>query len=188
MPISLDHIELLAAWRRLGVKEEFENQFRCELDQYGEPVKAACPSARRQIVITDVYCQLTEQIGHLAAMSVAVSTRSFGIRVPDVVWMPSEKWERFDHGDPIPFVPDICVEVLLDTDKGKDISGRVEAYLKGGAIEVIVVNECGRVELWGGRGQRPVSTFGIVLSLDVAYLAENGMMPSVSVAERMSST
>jgi Uma2 family endonuclease len=149
-------------------------------------VEDCLPVGWRQIVITDVYCQLTEQIGHLAAMSVAVSTRSFGIRVPDVVWMPSEKWERFDHGDPVPFVPDICVEVLLDTDKRRDIAERVEAYLKGGAIEVIVVNECGRVEWWGGRGQRQVSMFGIVLSLDVAYLSENGMMPPESVSERLS--
>jgi hypothetical protein len=28
--------------------------------------------------------------------------------------MPPEKWEGFDREGPVPFVPDLCVEVLLD--------------------------------------------------------------------------
>jgi Uma2 family endonuclease len=186
MPTPLDGNGLLAAWRRLTATEEFWNRHWCELDVYGGVLMNAYPSARRQIVITDVYCQLTDQIGHLAAMSVAVSTRSFGIRVPDVVWMPSEKWESFDRDDPVPFVPDLCVEVLLDTNRAQDIDRRVEAYLEGGAREVIVVDQRGSVELWGESGQRQASLFGIKLSLDVVYLEEDGMMSPVSVVERLS--
>ncbi|RKE37185.1 putative restriction endonuclease [Paraburkholderia sp. BL23I1N1] len=114
-------------------------------------------------MLTDVFCQLTEQIGHLAAMSVAVTTLSFGIRVPDVVWMPSEKWEGFDRDDPVPFVPDLCVEVLLDRDRPLDIDRRVRAYLEGGASEVIVVGRRGEVEFWGPLGQRHASMLGIAL-------------------------
>src|SRR5258707_2248858 len=35
--------------------------------------------------------------------SAAVTTPSFGIRGPDVVWMPCDKWEAFDRDDPVPF-------------------------------------------------------------------------------------
>jgi Uma2 family endonuclease len=113
---------------------------------------SSCPSARRQIVLTDIYCHLTEQIGHLAATSAAVTTPSFGIRVPDVVWMPSEKWESFDRDDPVPFVPDLCGEVLLDSDRQRDMDRRVTAYLEGGAREVIVVGQRGQIEFWGAGG------------------------------------
>lgn len=174
-PALLDRYELLAAWHRLIPQAELAGRDQYELDELGETILNPFPSARRQIVLTDVYCHLTEHIGHLAAMSVAVTTPSFGIRVPDVVWMPCDRWESFDRDDPVPFVPDLCVEVLLDSDRMQDIHRRVLAYLEGGAREVIVVGQRGQVEYWGAQGQRQASMFGITLSLDRMYFEEGGV-------------
>jgi len=168
-PTLLDRDELLAAWHRLTPKAELAGWHRYELDELGEAVLNPFPSARRQIVLTDAYCQLTEQMGHLAVMSAAVVTPSFGIRVPDVVWMPAEKWDQFDRDEPVPFVPDLCIEVLIDRDPRQDLSRRVRAYLEGGSAEVIVVGQCGQVEFWGVRGLRQASVFGITLSFDQMY-------------------
>jgi Uma2 family endonuclease len=173
-PALLDRSELLAAWHRLIPEAELAGRYRYELDELGEAILNPSPSARRQIVLTDVYCHLTEQIGHLAAMSVAVTTLSFGIRVPDVVWMPCDKWEGFDRDNPVPFVPDLCVEVLLDSDRARDVDRRIEAYLEGGAREVIVVGQYGQVEYWGAGGQRQASDFCKTLSLDRMYFEEAG--------------
>jgi Putative restriction endonuclease len=171
----LDRKGLLFAWRRLTEKAEIGWRDWYELDECGEAVTNSHPSARRRIVLTDIYCQLTEQLGHLAAMAVPVTTPSIGIRVPDVVWMPCDKWEGFDRDDPVPFVPDLCVEVLLDSDRTQDIDRRVKGYLEGGAREVIVVGQCGHAEFWGALGQRQVSMFGITLSLDRLYFEEGGV-------------
>ena len=173
-PALLDRYELLAAWHRLIPEAEPAGRHRYELDELGEAILNLSPSARRQIVLTDVYCHLTEQIGHLAAMSVAVTTPSFGIRVPDVVWMPCDRWEGFDRDDPVPFVPDLCVEVLLDSDRRQDIGQRVMAYLEGGAREVIVVGQLGQVEYWGATGQRKASMFDVAPTLDRMYFEERG--------------
>lgn len=70
-PALLDRYELLAAWRRLTPNTESVEHYRYELDELGEAVPNPSPSARRQIVLTDVYCHLTERMGHLAAMSFA---------------------------------------------------------------------------------------------------------------------
>ncbi|TDN70965.1 Uma2 family endonuclease [Paraburkholderia sp. BL10I2N1] len=171
-PYLLDSNGLLAAWRRLSAHAEFGQGERYELDEWGVPVANACPSARRQIVLTDIFCQVTEQIGHLAAMSVAVTTPSFGIRVPDVVWMPCDRWEDFDRDDPVPFVPDLCVEVLLDSDRAHDLDRRVTSYLEGGAREVIVVGRHGQIEIWGVKGSRQASMFGVALSPDRMYFEQ----------------
>ena len=171
-PALLDRHELLAAWHRLVPEAESTGYPRYELDELGEAILNRSPSARRQIVLTDVYCLLTETIGHLAAMSVAVTTPSFGIRVPDVVWMPCDKWESFDRDDPAPFVPDLCVEVLLDSDRVHDIDRRVTAYLEGGAREVIVIGQCGQVEYWGAAGRRKASMFDVTVPLDRMYFEE----------------
>jgi Uma2 family endonuclease len=180
-PAFLDRDDLLAAWCRVTPNTEFVERYRYELDELGEPVLNPSPSARRQIVLTDVYCHLAEHMGHGAAMSVAISTRSFGIRVPDVVWMPCDKWESFDRDNPVPFVPDLCVEVLLDSDRVQDIDRRIASYLQGGASEVIVVNHFGRVEFWGARGRRPASIFGITLPLDRMYFDESDVSTVLSV-------
>jgi Uma2 family endonuclease len=129
----------------------------------GESLMSSRLSARRQIVLTDGYCQLTEQMGHLAAMSVPVTTPSFGIRVPDDVWVPGDRWESFEHDDPVPFVPDLCAEILLDSDRTQEIDRRVKSYLEGGARKVIVVSPRGQVEFWGTTGQRQASMFGVAL-------------------------
>jgi len=181
VPILLEHIGLLARWRRLTTQAESGQRQLYELDEYGELVMNPRPSARRQIVLTDIFCHVTEQIGHLAAMSVAVTTPSFGIRIPDVVWMPCDKWDGFDRDDPVPFVPDLCVEVLLDSDRTQDIDRRVKGYLEGGAREVIVVGQCGQVQFWGARGQVQASMFGIAPLLDRMYFEEGGVSSVSSV-------
>lgn len=171
-PSLLDRNGLLASWHRLGADAGWtapSGHERYEVDEAGEAVIHSPPSARRQIVLTDAYCQLTEQIGHLAVMSAAVTTPSYGIRIADVVWMPCEKWETFDRDAPVPFVPDLCVEVLLDRDRRDDVERRVAAYFEGGCSEVILVDAHGQVQFWGASGRRQASVFGIVLAFDPLY-------------------
>jgi len=137
-----------------------------ELDERGRVVRNQQPSGRRQIAATDIYCQVTEQLGHLAGMSVAVTTPFSGIRVPDVVWLPPGTCEGFDYSHPLPVVPDLCAEVLPDSLAMHDVDRRVNAYLAGGAREVIVVDRYGRVYFWGDKGPRQTSVFGLRLLLD----------------------
>jgi Uma2 family endonuclease len=92
--------------------------------------------------------------------------------------MSCDKWEGFDRDDPVPFVPDLCVEVLLDSDRAHDIDRRVKSYLEGGAREVIVVGQYGQVEYWGARGKRQASDFGMTLSLDRMYFDEGDVSRS----------
>jgi Uma2 family endonuclease len=165
----LEQDGLVATWCRINPGAEAGGLVCSELDARGEAVPHPHPSARRQIVMTDIYCQIAEQIGHVAAMSVAVTTRSFGIRVPDVVWMPPEKWEGIDRERPVPFVPELCVEVLLDRSMPHDIERRVNAYLEGGAHEVIVVGQRGELQFCGAKGVLPTSAFGITLTLEPMY-------------------
>jgi len=172
VPALLDRTGLLAAWRRATTAVTSGGTQAYELDGYGKLVTNPLPSARRQIVLTDAYCQVSEQMGHLAALSIAVVTPSFGIRVPDVVWMPCEKWEGLDREEPLPIVPDLCIEVLLDRGTVNDVDRRVGAYLEGGAAEIIVVGPHGQTELHGAEGRRQASVFGVVLSLDPLYFDE----------------
>jgi Uma2 family endonuclease len=164
----LEQDGLVATWCRINVGAEHSSAVCSEVGQHGEVVAFPQQSARRQIIATDVYCQITEQIGHIAGMSTAVMTRSFGIRVPDVVWMLPEKWEGIDRDLPVPFAPDLCVEVLLDRPT-TGIANRVNAYLESGAREVAIIRSRGQVQFYGTEGQRKQSIFDISLSLESIY-------------------
>jgi hypothetical protein len=69
-------------------------------------------------------------------------------------------------------VPDLCVEVLLDSDRSEDIERRIAAYLEGGAREVIAVGSQGQVDYFGESGRRKASIFDVAISLDPMYFED----------------
>ncbi len=88
-----------------------------------------------------------------------------GIRVPDVVWMPAERWAACRAQSPLEVVPDVCIEVLSPGNTRQEIEMKIGAYLRGGAREVVVVGLKGEIEIFGPQGKRDTSALGIALAL-----------------------
>jgi Uma2 family endonuclease len=142
-----------------------------EVDPLGQVVAHRCACPWHQLLVTDMFCQLAAQLGARVAMRQPVTTRSFGIRVVDVVWMPEEKWPEIDSGAPLPFVPNLCIEVLADDNDTGQIVRKADAYLNSGAQEVIIVGALGQVEFRGPDGPRASSLFRVTLEPDPMYFA-----------------
>jgi hypothetical protein len=87
---------LLTIWRKLAVRRDLDN-VAFELSPAGDML-VRDEDAWHQIIKTDVFCQLAIQLGPRVALRLPIVTRTFGIRVPDVVWMPEEKWPDDDAG------------------------------------------------------------------------------------------
>jgi Uma2 family endonuclease len=169
----LDRETLVALWRTLATREDLTDA-GYELGPVGELIIGREKDPWHQILVTDVFCQLAGQLGPRAALYTPVITSTFGIRVPDVVWMPDEKWPDVDDDTPLAFVPDLCVEVL--SGKAADAAGlanRVSAYLRSGAEEVIVVGHDGTVEFRGRDGIRSSSIYKVRLELDTLLFANH---------------
>ena len=122
------------------------------------------PTPGHQGVAFEVGHQLTLQLGRRAATEVPVLTDR-GVRVPDVVWMPVERWPGWKDYSPLRFAPDVCVEVLSRGNTREEIAMKTDAYLRGGAREVIVVGLKGEVEFHGPEGKRAASALAIRLEL-----------------------
>jgi Uma2 family endonuclease len=103
-------------------------------------------------------------LGPRAAIDVSMLTDR-GVRAPDVIWMPSERWAACKGQSPLELVPDVCVEVLSPSNTREEIEMKVGAYLRGGAREVHVVGLKGEIEIFGPTGKRDASALGIVLTL-----------------------
>ena len=162
---------LLAVWQNLTAHAASDGGVESEVDPLGRVVdhRRVCPW--HQLLVTDMFCQLASQLGPRVAMCQPVTTRAFGIRIADVVWMPEEKWPEIDSGAPLPFVPNLCIEVLADDNDAGQVVRKADAYLNSGAQEVIIVGALGQVEFRGPDGPRASSLFRVTLEPDPMYFA-----------------
>jgi Uma2 family endonuclease len=158
----LDRAALIRRWQELGADSDTPDYY--ELNEYGEVIMPPKPTNDHQRTLGAVARALESQLGPEAVPEISVLTDR-GVRVPDVVWMPLARWEQCKGKTPLPFAPDICVEVLSPGNTREEIGMKTGAYLRAGAKEVIVVGLQGKVEFFGPQGKRSASALGIVLNL-----------------------
>ena len=172
----LQQDSLLAIWRTLAVRRDLADA-AFELGPAGD-VLVRDEDPWHQIFKTDVFCQLATQLGPRVALRLPIVTRSFGVLVPDVVWMPDEQWPDDDAEqatNPLTFAPDLCVEVLFGNAVcAASLDNRTHAYLRSGAQEVIVVGADGTVEFRGREGVRGRSVFNVTLDLGTSFFYAAG--------------
>lgn len=78
----------------------------------------------------------------------ALATPS-GVKTPDVVWMSPDRREKIEaSGDPTPLAPEICVEVMSDSNTWDEMDEKRALYLEAGADEVWIVAVDDRVRFF----------------------------------------
>lgn len=88
-----------------------------------------------------------------------------GVRAPDIAWASREFADRHGLTNPLPEAPDLCIEVLSASNTKAEMDEKVRAYFAASAREVWLVDESGQVRIIGPDGERPVSQFGIAITL-----------------------
>jgi Uma2 family endonuclease len=158
----LDRDTLVRRWQELATDPDSPDYY--EVNEFGEVIMSPRPTNDHQRVVTAVTLALNQQLGPEAVQEVSVMTDR-GIRVPDVTWMKPEQWVQVKGKTPLPLVPDVCVEVLSRGNTAEEVTMKTNAYLRGGAREVIVIGLRGEIEFFGSEGQRVASALGINLIL-----------------------
>ena len=155
---DLSHI-----WTDLAQDEQSPGHY--ELTEHGEIVRSPKPTNRHQLLMTDIAFQLWMQLGGKAGVEVAVLTATAGIRVPDVVWMPEDRWHVVTTADGLVKGPDLVVEVLSPANRHPEMTHKIQGYLSSGGQEVIVVGLAGTIEYIRQGGVHAISMFNLKLSL-----------------------
>lgn len=143
---------------------------RYELTEHGEVIMSPRPETRHQRVCAELIFQLRSQLGGEAVGEAAVLTTTAGIRVPDVVWMPQERWQTVSPTDLLRD-PDLVVEVLSPGNRPSEIAHKVQAYLASGIREVLIIDLKGHVTFHRVDGQHDTSTFALQVSLPAHLFA-----------------
>ncbi|WP_447970433.1 Uma2 family endonuclease [Nitrospira sp. M1] len=163
-PDALSHL-----WAEMAQNEQLPDWY--ELTEHGEVILSPKPSNRHQRLCAEIAFQLRTQLGGEAVVEAAILTTSAGVRVPDVVWMPGEKWPVGTTSQDLPQAPDLVVEVLSPGNRETEINYKIQAYLSSGIQEVIVIGLDGTITYHHPTGIKPASTFGITLTLPAHLFA-----------------
>ncbi len=161
-PALVSAEELIRWWAQLARDEQSPDHY--ELTEYGELVLSLRAETNHQRLCAIIAGQLSRQLGGEAPCEVAVLTTTAGLRVPDVVWMPQERWNQLPR-DAVLQAPELVVEVLSPGNRKSEMNHKIQGYLHSGVQEVIVVGLTGTIEYIRPDGVHPTSQFPITLSL-----------------------
>jgi len=154
--------ELTQRWAELAQDEQSPDYY--ELTEYGELVWSPKPTNRHQRLCTEIAFQLRSQLGREAVVEAAILTASAGVRVPDVVWMPTARWDQLSRNAVLEG-PELVVEVLSPGNRTPEMQHKIQGYLQSGVKEVIVVELIGTIEYIRQDGMQPTSIFNLTLTL-----------------------
>jgi len=85
----------------------------------------------------------------LAVPEFALATRQ-GVKSPDIVWMSANRRQEMDAtGDPATLAPEICLEIMSESNTVAEMDERRRLYREIGAEEVWVVETNGRIRFYG---------------------------------------
>jgi Uma2 family endonuclease len=87
----------------------------------------------------------------------AVKT-SEGTKVADVTWFSEERWRQVKEAFESPVSPEICVEIISDSNTRKELSAKKKLYFENGAEEFWLCGTDGTIAFYSrNKGKTPKS-------------------------------
>lgn len=132
--------------------------YKIETNEYGQlvmsPVKLR--HGRYQSRIDVLLAEKMERAGE-GAVEVGIATRK-GVKAPDVVWGSEEFWKQVPiDAQASPIAPEICIEVLSESNTTAEIDEKRSLYFECGAREFWTCDLRGRVRFFDPSGEQPAS-------------------------------
>jgi len=130
--------------------------FRIELNEIGQIVMSP---------VSILYSLYSSKIGNLLTFFLkkgetlsecAVRTRK-GTKVADVAWVSSERLNVIRREFDASVAPEICVEVLSDSNTDKEMRTKRKLYFETGALEVWICDQSGNMKFYNKTGQLKTS-------------------------------
>ena len=126
--------------------------FKVELNERGQiimsPVKVVHSICRGEI---EYFLHKLMKTGK-AMPGCAISTRK-GTKVADVAWASPQRLERIRYETECSVAPEICVEVLSDSNTDEEIAEKRQLYFENGAQEVWTCTQDGDMSFHNSSGK-----------------------------------
>jgi Uma2 family endonuclease len=165
---SLPRDALLRRWQDVLADPQFRRTpYRVELNRWGTiektPVKPHHSRVAKRLAQA-----LESTLGGEAYTELAIALPS-GLRVPDVAWCSAQFLSRhaqeFAPGSlALSVPPDVCVEVMSESNTLGELKEKAAAYVEAGAKEAWIVLQDLSILFYDASGQRPDTAFDVDLS------------------------
>jgi len=132
--------------------------YKIETNEYGQLILSPHkpPHSYAQTRISDLLRDHLDRPGR-RVVELAVET-PMGIKVPDVAWMSAERWVQIPDGaEASPVMPELCVEVLSDSNTDAEMAAKRRLYFDGGAEEVWTCTLDGDMRFYTPDGKQSAS-------------------------------
>ena len=131
--------------------------FKIELNAWGmiEMSPASTWHGRRQ---TRVIQYLTKRLTSGEIITEPAIQTAIGVRVPDVGWGSADFIKSQANDSPLQLAPELCVEVLSDSNSDAEMAAKRAAYFAAGAQEVWLVADDSSILVYTKDGLQPSST------------------------------
>ncbi len=125
--------------------------FKIELNEYGQivmsPVKLVHSAFQGEIV----YLLRSMMNAGTALVECAVKTKK-GTKVADVAWLSEKRYKQNRYKTECEIAPEICVEVLSESNTKKEMKEKQRLYFEQGSQEVWLCKENGDIAFYDPKG------------------------------------
>lgn len=144
-------------WKQICEHKNLQDlPFKIELNEQGQilmiPVKVSHSLFQGKLSGLLYFYLDTGQV----LVECAVSTKK-GTKVADVAWSSSERLEIIKNETECSIAPEICIEVLSDSNTKIEMDEKIALYLTAGAKEVWICDEDGNITCYNDQGNLPNS-------------------------------
>jgi len=170
------------ATKALMTVEEFVRMSTADTESYelvdGEPVLLSSPTPLhnnirdRTVQLVRNYFDQNPIGGSLGETDCRLSDDT--VRKPDLGIFLGERWQQLDFKKvPVPFAPDIAMEVLSPSEHAMEVNRKVRDYLAAGSREVWLLDP--------ENGEVHVRTKASIRILEASEALETALLPGFSV-------
>ena len=148
-------------WSQVLKDSSLQNlPYKIELNQFGK-IEMSPASNRHGYLQSRMGIVFEQQLPNGIAITECSILTPMGVRVPDVAWASEAFLKKYGFETPYPAAPEICVEILSDSNSDKEMAEKIKHYCALGAQEVWLVYETGQIRYFGSEGERKNSQFNI---------------------------
>jgi Uma2 family endonuclease len=121
--------------------------FKIELDETGKIIMCPVKFDHSLLQSEIMFLLRTLLKGGKPVPECAIKTRK-GTKAADVAWLSSEQLTQARHKTELEFAPEICIEVMSESNTQKEMAEKRELYFEVGAKEVWLCSENGEMRFF----------------------------------------
>nr|VFJ64063.1 MAG: Putative restriction endonuclease [Candidatus Kentron sp. FM] len=130
--------------------------YKVELDEWGQIVMR--PASVRHVALQDAIASLLKELLKKVSRQGRVLQEfpvqiEDSVRVPDVVWISEDKFQRVKDQIASPLAPEICVEVLSPGNTTARMARKKSRYFHAGVREVWTCDKTGAMAFFARSGE-----------------------------------